>query len=82
MLRRRRPRAGTWSAAAGLLSSLGLFLCFLFAGQATGEAGSTAWTTPLGFVLRREEALLVTLPLSCAAFVVGYLVDLRLERSP
>ncbi len=81
-LRRRRPRAGTWSAAAGLLSSLGLFLCFLFAGQASGEAGSIAWTTPLGFVLRREEALLVTLPLSCVAFLVGYLADLRLERSP
>jgi SSS family solute:Na+ symporter len=78
VLRSRRPRAGTWSAAVGLLSSLGLFVAFLVAGVAHED---TVALDLGGALLVREEAVFVTTPASLVAFLVGYLVDRHEEEA-
>ncbi|MCB9896552.1 MAG: sodium:solute symporter family protein [Planctomycetes bacterium] len=75
-LERPSPRAGTWSAATGLVGSLGLFLCFLLAGRELDD-GDVVWTTPFGGELVREEALLFTVPASALAFAAGRVADRR-----
>jgi len=75
VLRARRPSAGTWSAVAGLVSSLGLFVCFLLAGRDDPEIGTVVWDAPLLGTLWREEALLVTVPVSLLGFLGGYARD-------
>jgi SSS family solute:Na+ symporter len=71
VLRERRPRAGSFAAVAGLAAALGLFVGFTLFGV---EADDTV-TLDLGFSLIREEAVLVTLPISAVAFAVGYALD-------
>lgn len=75
VLRVPRPRAGTWSAAAGLVASVALFACFLWLGREDADAGSVVWSTPIGVDLIREEALLVSVPVSFLAFLAGYAAD-------
>jgi SSS family solute:Na+ symporter len=76
VLRVPRPRAGTLAAATGLGASLGLFVAFLVAGT---KAGDTVALALAGATLLREEAVLVTTPLSLAGFLVGYALDRRAE---
>jgi hypothetical protein len=71
VLRERRPRAGAFAAVAGLAAALGLFVGFTLFGV---EADDTV-ALDLGFSLIREEAVLVTLPISAVAFAVGYALD-------
>lgn len=79
LLRRRRPRAGTLASWTGLVSSLGATAAFFAWGRpADGEVTLQAF----GRVWIREEAVLVTVPLSLAAFAAGYVLDRAGESPP
>lgn len=81
-LKERRPRAGSYGACAGLLTSGLLFVLFETFGVARPQEESLALVLPHGVTLMREEALLASVPCSLLAFCLGYLLDRRREVRP
>lgn len=79
VLRRRRPRAGSCAACTGLAASVILFVCFESLGAEVPGEETVEIATRFGWTIEREAALLWSLPLSLAGFLLGYAADRRLE---
>jgi solute:Na+ symporter, SSS family len=76
------PRAGRWSAIAGLTVSLALFTAFQTIGSPTddGSLSIAVGHADRPFEVAREAGLLIALPVSLVAFAAGWLADRRSRR--
>ena len=74
-------RSGTWSCWTGFVSAAGLFLLFEMFGIHHQDLETQILTIPAyDLMFQREHLLLVTLPLSVLAFVLGYVCDRKALR--
>ena len=70
------PRAGMWSSLAGLASATAFYGAVNLFGETSEEWGTVIWTVETGgstLALWQEYAVLVALPVSALAFVIGRL---------
>jgi SSS family solute:Na+ symporter len=77
-----RRRAGSWSAITGLAVSATLGVLFHVLGTEDADLGTVTWSTPAGFTLVREHAVLIAVPASLLGFVAGWFAGDPVEPRP